>query len=99
MGFTWTDVTANSTDSSRCGMMFSRIVDMDADASERPVAHMLPLRPRLRPSTAAHHRAPQAEAEESEDVALFRRVKISVVNKRHHSGLNHWIHQVLELDD
>jgi hypothetical protein len=54
-------------------MVFSRIVDMDADILERPVGYMLP----------AHHINTHAEAGDREDVALFRRVRISVVNEYH----------------
>ncbi|KAK0740021.1 hypothetical protein B0T18DRAFT_417065 [Schizothecium vesticola] len=66
---------------SRCGMMFSRIVELDADTPKRPVSQMLPLRPRLRPPMGASHRNTQDERGEREDIALFRRVRIAVVNE------------------
>ncbi|KAK3316799.1 hypothetical protein B0H66DRAFT_562214 [Apodospora peruviana] len=68
---------------SQCGMVFSRIVELDnaEENAQAPSEDVLSLRPRQRP-LPPHNHGSEAEHDEREDVAIFRRVRISLL-KRH----------------
>lgn len=72
----WSGTLLNFYHSSKCGMTFSRIVDLDGDTTPRVRGGRLPLRPRQRPRTTQNRRA--LPNDDCEDITVFRRVRISI---------------------
>jgi hypothetical protein len=61
-------------------MIFSRIVDVDNHTAQQIQGDILPLRPRERPRSI-QDRCHPSDGKDSEDISLFRRVRISIANQ------------------